>query len=63
MKILEWLTQNNATVPTLIAAISTLIAAITAIIAFYSTQQNRKQYQESIQPQLSMGLIEYDSWL
>lgn len=63
MKILEWIAQNNATVAVLIAAVSALISAITAVIAFCSNLQNRKQYQESIQPQLSMSLVEYNSWL
>ena len=47
----------------IIAAISALIAAASAIAAFISNHQNKKQYLESIQPQLSMSLVEFNSWL
>lgn len=47
----------------IIAAVSALIAAASAIAAFISNYQNRKQYLESIQPQLSMSLVEFNSWL
>lgn len=46
-----------------IAAISALIAAASAVAAFISNHQNKKQYLESIQPQLSMSLVEFNSWL
>lgn len=63
MPTLEWISANSNTLAVLVAAISALIAAITAIAAFCSNSQNKKQYQESIQPQLSMSLVEYNSWL
>lgn len=63
MPMIEWITQNDTTVASLIAATSALISAITAIIAFCANRQGRKQYQESIQPQLSMSLVNYNSWL
>ena len=47
----------------LVAAISALIAAITAIAAFMANHQNKKQYKDSIQPQLSMSLVEFNSIL
>lgn len=47
----------------LVAAISALIAAITAIAAFIANHQNKKQYKDSIQPQLSMSLVEFKSIL
>jgi len=47
----------------LVAAISTLIAAITAIAAFMANHQSKRQYKDSIQPQLSMSLVEFNSFL
>ncbi len=63
MPTLEWISQNANTAAVLVAAVSALMAAISAIAAFCSNYQSRKQYQESIQPQLSMSLVEYNSWL
>lgn len=62
-KLIEWINQNSNTVAICVAVISTLIAALSTIAAFCANWQNRKQYKESIQPQLSMSLVEYDSWL
>lgn len=45
------------------SALSALIAAIATVAAFKANSQNKKQYNESIQPQLSMSLVEYDSLL
>lgn len=61
--ILQWISQNASTIAIFISAVSALIAAISAVAAFCSNRQSRKQYQESIQPQLSMSLVEYNSWL
>ena len=47
----------------LVAAISALIAAITAIAAFMANHQSKKQYKDSIQPQLSISLVEFNSFL
>jgi hypothetical protein len=42
----------------------TIIGAIATIIAVVLTISfTQKQYQESIQPQLSMSLVEYNSWI
>ena len=46
-----------------VAAISAFIAAISAIAAFVANHQNKKQYKESVQPQLSMSLVEFNSFL
>ena len=46
-----------------VAAISAFIAAISAIAAFVANHQNKKQYKESVQPQLSMSLVEFNSVL
>ena len=46
--------------PATIAAIAAGIAAIGTVIAFWSNLQNRRQYKDSIQPQLSMSLFEVD---
>lgn len=47
----------------IIAAISALVAAASAVAAIIANFQNKKQYLESIQPQLSMSLVEFNSWL
>ena len=54
-------TTNNLAV--VISAISALIAALSTVAAFRSNHQNKKQYLESIQPQLSMSLVEFNSQL
>lgn len=61
--MIEWIIQNPNTAAVCVAAISTLIAALSTIVAFCANLQTRKQYKESIQPQLSMSLVEYNSWL
>lgn len=63
MSMIEWISQNANTAAVLVAAVSALIAALSALLSLCSNSQNRKQYQESIQPQLSMSLVEYNSWL
>ena len=61
--LMDWINQNTNTVALFIAIISALIAALSAIAAFCANGQNRKQYKASIQPQLSMSLVEYYPWL
>ncbi len=61
--MIEWINQNSNTVALFVAVISALIAALSAIAAFCANWQNRLQYKESIQPQLSMELVEYSPWL
>lgn len=63
MPMIEWISQNVNTAAVLVAVVSALIATLSALLSFCSNRQNRKQYQESIQPQLSMSLVEYNSWL
>lgn len=63
MPMSEWISNNSNVIAIYIAAISALISAITAIAAFSSNRQNRKQYKESIQPQLSMSLLQYGAYL
>lgn len=60
------ITQCNLSIEmisALISAIATLIAALSAIAAFRANSQSKKQYFDSIQPQLTMSLVEYNSWL
>lgn len=47
----------------IIAALSAFIAAIATVAALMANRQSKKQYMESIQPQLSMSLVEFDSFL
>lgn len=46
--------------PATIAAIAAVIAAIGVLAAFIANIQSRWQYKDSIQPQLSMSLLEFD---
>lgn len=46
--------------PATVAAIAAVIAAVGVIAAFAANAQNRRQYIDSIQPQLSMALLEFD---
>ena len=62
-RMIKWIIQNPNIAAVCVAAISALIAALSAIVAFCANLQNRKQYEESIQPQLSMSLVEYNSYL
>lgn len=59
----EFITNHMQEFSLLIAATSALIAAISAIAAFKANQQNKNQYENSIQPQLSMSLVEFNSFL
>lgn len=63
MPMIEWISQDTNTAAVLVAVASALIAALSALLSFCANCQNRKQYQESIQPQLTMSLVEYNSWL
>lgn len=60
VQVEQTITGNLAVI---ISAISALIAALSTVAAFMSNHQNKKQYLESIQPQLSMSLVEFNSWL
>ena len=61
MAMIEWISQNANTAAVFVAVVSVLIAALSVLLSFCSNRQNRKQYQESIYPQLSMSLVEYNS--
>lgn len=51
---------NKEMIASITAMISVLIASISVLVAVISTIQNRRQYKDSIQPQLSMRLLEYN---
>lgn len=59
----EFISNHIQELSLLVATISAFIAAITAIAAFMANHQSKKQYNESVQPQLSMSLIEFNSFL
>lgn len=63
MELFKFICDHIQEFSLLVAAISALIAAITAIAAFMANHQNKKQYKDSIQPQLSMSLVEFNSIL
>ena len=52
---------NNLAV--FISALSALIAALSTVIAFVSNRRSQKHYKESIKPQLSMKLVDYNDLL
>ena len=52
---------NNIAV--FISALSALIAAISTVIAFVSNRRSQKHYKESIKPQLSMKLVDFNGFL
>lgn len=52
---------NNIAV--FISAMSALIAAISTVIAFVSNRKSQKHYKESIKPQLSMKLVDFNGLL
>lgn len=45
------------------ATVAAIVAVVAVIVSVCSNTQGRHQYRESIQPQLSMSLIEQDHWL
>lgn len=61
--LMDWINQNTNTITLFIAIISALIASLSTVASFCANGQNRKQYKESIQPQLSMSLVEHKQWL
>lgn len=61
--MLNFFTEYTQELSLAIAAFAALISVISAIIALSANSQNRRQYIDSIQPQLSMSLIESDSEL
>ena len=61
--IIQWLKSVFGTVDNLsafISAIAVLVAAISASVAVVGNRRSQKHYKQSILPQLSMKLIEYD---
>ena len=61
--VFEFICSHIQELSLMIAVISVFIAAITAVAAFMANHQNKKQYKESVQPQLSMSLVEFNSFL
>ena len=62
-KMIKWICQNSDAAAVLVAAVSAFIASLSTLAAFWANRQSRKQYEQSVQPQLSMGLVEYGPWL
>lgn len=63
IEVIKTVFDSTNNVALLISALSTLIAAISTLIAFESNRRSQKQYKESIKPQLSMKLVDYDNHL
>lgn len=47
----------------LISAISTLIAAVSTVISIIANYRSQRQYKESIKPQLTMKLVDFNGFL
>lgn len=56
----QFIENNIEKLSLFVSAFASFISVVSAIIAYAANHQNRKQYLESIQPQLSMSLIEVD---
>lgn len=61
--MVEFIEKNLQVLTVLVSAFAALMAAASAIVAHIGNRQNRKQYLESIQLQLSMSLVEVDNAL
>ncbi len=59
----EWLFESTQNIALLVSAISVLIAAISTVIAFVSNRRSQRHYKESVKPQLSMKLVDYNGFL
>lgn len=62
IKILE-IFDTTDKIAILISAISTIIASVSTIVAIYANRMNHKQYCKSIEPQLSMELVNFNNVL
>lgn len=58
--MLKFFTEYTQELSLAVAAFAALVSVISAIIALAANFQNRRQYIDSIQPQLSMSLIEVE---
>lgn len=58
--MLNFFTEYTQELSLAVAAFAALVSVISAIIALAANFQNKKQYLDSIQPQLSMSLEEFD---
>lgn len=59
----EYIFTHIQEVSLLISAFAVLVAVVSVIAAFCANRQNKKQYTASVQPQLTMSLVEFDSRL
>lgn len=61
--IIQWLKSvfgTSANLSVFISALAVLVAAVSATVAIIGNRRSQKHYKQSILPQLSMKLIEYD---
>ena len=61
--IIQWLKSvfgSSANLSAFISALAVLVAAISTTVAIIGNRRSQKHYKQSILPQLSMKLIEYD---
>ena len=54
---------SAANLSTFISALAVLIAAVSTTVAIIGNRRSQKQYKDSILPQLSMKLVDYDDTL
>ena len=62
-ELIKYIIENPEKGAVIIAAISTLLAVISLLITLASSWRAHKQYLASIEPQLSMRLLEHDGLL
>ena len=63
MTIIKYMLENPEKGAVIIAVMSTVIAAISLLVTLFSSRRSHQQYIASIEPQLSMRLLEHDELL
>ena len=65
-QLIQWLKTvfgSAANLSAFISAIAVSVAVISALVAIIGNRRNQKHYKDSIRPQLSMKLVDYDYML
>ena len=55
--------SSPGNIAVLISAISTLIAAVSTVISIIANHRSQQQYKESVKPQLTMKLVDFNGFL
>lgn len=65
-QLIQWLKSvfgSAANLSAFISALAVSVAVISALVAIIGNRRNQKHYKDSIRPQLSMKLVDYDYML